>query len=165
MDVAFDNNGSVPAQVIAWAGTHPIISVCGELKALDKGLAGSYEVPEDMTFAQWADNQEMFRVLSKAGFSADRASVWVSLGTLSPLRAWYAANLWMYPGQASFYHSLKDQIRVWCDTPPQQRIYADPFSSKQWDVVRQDTLRIFQAREDVLHVTERKDLKPFGQAG
>jgi hypothetical protein len=165
MDVAFDCKGKVLAQVIAWAGTHPIISVDGELKALAKGLAGSYEVPEDMTFSQWADNQEVFRVLSKGGFSETRVDVWLSLGTLSPMRAWFAANLLQYQGKASFFRSLQGQIESWCNTSPLKREFSDPLSKKQWDMLKEDTVRICQAREEVLHVTELKDLMPFGKAG
>jgi hypothetical protein len=163
MDVAFDNKGKVIAQVIAWAGAYPIVYKDDELKPLHNGLAGTYDaIPADITFAQWSNCHVVFRVLSHMGFPDTRTDVWSSLGCLSPLRAGVVADLLMYQGKASFYRSLQDRILTWCCTPPWERAYPDPLSQKQWAMVKEDIPRLVQTRDVVLHVTENKDLKPFG---
>ena len=167
--VAFDHHREPVGQIIACAapevGPHPgsmaVARLSGEVVEVVDGDVGSYDLPADITYADFATHQFEYRVLCASGLNvAHPADVWRALASsgLPPVRLWAAVKMAEYTGKSNFWTSLRDQILNWASTTPSQRQFSTPLSKRQWEITLDDPNHLSKGKQLIDDLSDGKDL-------
>lgn len=170
--VAFDHHREPVGQVIACAmptvapdlGSVAVMKTTGAVVEVVGGDLGVYEIPADITYAEFEPHQFEYRVLWAAGLRADQPSdLWRALANsgMPPVRLWAAVKMVEYTGKSNFWASLRDQILKWATTPPSMRQFSTPLSKRQWEAALNDPNHLSKGKQLTDELSAGKDLKPL----
>ena len=172
--VAFDHHHEPMGQVLACSppeGSNPgsaaVARPSGEIVALEGVEIGTYEIPQGITYAEWATHHFEYRVMSASGLSTTHpAAYWRTLATMSmnPVRLWATVKMVDYTGRSVFWMSLRDQILNWIETEPSQRRWNSPLSKKQWETALNDPEHMLKGKQLSDDLTAGRDLLPLREA-